>query len=173
MTNKKGRVWESPLQGLSGVPATLLRVTQTAQAGPHLRGQSPLPTSSAGLPSAELWGGAGSRDRKVPSSDTWDFSVSLSMPGGPGGCEDPCPAPSQQHPHRAPPPPLQASSPPHFRAAVPDPPMPPPLTAPLPEPTPRREVRAPLSQCPSGLQRLCPPHPATAIPTDSVSYALC
>lgn len=64
--------------------------------GLHHRGQeegeprshSPLqeslsPTSSAGLPSAELCWGAGSRDRKVPSSDTWDFSVSLSMPGEP------------------------------------------------------------------------------------------
>lgn len=44
--------------------------------------ESPLPTSLAGLPSAELCWDAGSRDRKVPSSDTWDFSVSLSMPGG-------------------------------------------------------------------------------------------
>lgn len=40
----------------------------------------PGPTSAAGLSSAELCWGAESRDRRVPSSDTWDFSVSLSMP---------------------------------------------------------------------------------------------
>lgn len=47
--------------------------------------ESPPPTSMAGLPSDKLCWDVGSRDRKVPSSDTWDFSVSLSMPGSGGG----------------------------------------------------------------------------------------
>lgn len=42
---------------------------------------SPIPTPSDRLPSTELGWDSGSRDRKVPSSETWDFSVSLSMPG--------------------------------------------------------------------------------------------
>lgn len=42
---------------------------------------SPIPTPSDGLPSTEFDWDSGSRDRKVPSSETWDFSVSLSMPG--------------------------------------------------------------------------------------------
>lgn len=52
---------------------------------------SPVPTPSDGLPSAEFCWDSGSRDRKVPSSDTWDFSVSLSMPGwDTGGREGTC-----------------------------------------------------------------------------------
>lgn len=83
----------------------------------------PGPTSAAGLSSAELCWGAESRDRRVPSSDTWDFSVSLSMPAaGWGAVRTPAPAPLLERPCTAPPRESPASL--HFRDAVSDPPAP-------------------------------------------------
>ena len=81
----------------------------------------PGPTSVAGLSSTELCWGAESRDRKVPSSDTWDFSVSLSMPAaGRGAVRTPAPAPLLERLCTAPPCKSPASL--HFRDATSNPP---------------------------------------------------
>lgn len=68
-------------------PAYTLEAREKGEAQPRHPAPPgvPAPTSEAGLHSAEFCWGAGSRDRKVPSSDTWDFSVSFSMPGRWGG----------------------------------------------------------------------------------------
>lgn len=111
---------------------------------------SPGPTSVAGLSSAELCWGADSRDRRVPSSDTWDFSVSLSMPRGWGAVRTPAPASLLEHLCTAPPHESPASL--HFRDAVSDSP-----------PCPARRPGPPT-------QPALPGSPNTSTPTLAVTF---
>lgn len=55
------------------LPCTAVSGLTPLQGSPSLK-------AAGGFPSGDSWEASGSSERMVPSSDTWDFSVSLSIP---------------------------------------------------------------------------------------------